>query len=138
MKKLWAGLVLAIVAFVSYFFFFLRFPITRDVPWVPVILFLVTFVLLFAGLRSVFAGGTRLRKIAASALTLASLGIVAFFCLTVFEGRNLPASKGAPAVGQKVPDFTLPDVNRHPVSLAKLLTAPGTKGVLLVFYRGYW
>jgi peroxiredoxin len=50
----------------------------------------------------------------------------------------MPASPAAPAVGAKAPDFTLPDTNNRPVTLAQLLAAPGSKGVILVFYRGYW
>src|ERR1043165_834956 len=43
-----------------------------------------------------------------------------------------------PAVGAKAPDFTLPDANGKPVALSQLLGAPNSKGVLLIFYRGYW
>lgn len=55
--------------------------------------------------------------------------------------QQLPASEGAPRVGEKAPDFRLPDANGSPVSLHDLLT--GQEGaeanwVLLVFYRGYW
>ena len=53
----------------------------------------------------------------------------------------LPASPGAPRVGEKAPDFTLADTAGKPVSLASLLK-PAESGekpwVLLVFYRGYW
>jgi peroxiredoxin len=47
-------------------------------------------------------------------------------------------------VGQKAPEFVLADANNNPVALSSLLSAamPGSqappKGVLLVFYRGYW
>ena len=40
--------------------------------------------------------------------------------------------------GAEAPDFTLPDVEHHSVSLASLITEPSTKQVLLIFYRGYW
>jgi hypothetical protein len=56
--------------------------------------------------------------------------------------RDVPRSAGAPQVGQRVPDFTLPDSTNQPVSIAALFSAaPGTaqpKALLLVFYRGYW
>ncbi|MEA2344903.1 MAG: hypothetical protein QOF63_3072, partial [Thermoanaerobaculia bacterium] len=42
------------------------------------------------------------------------------------------------AVGAKAPDFVLLDINRKPVALAQLLAASSNKGVILVFYRGYW
>ena len=53
----------------------------------------------------------------------------------------LPTSAGAPAVGVKAPDFTLPDANGTAVTLSRLDGGGGSaKGswVLLVFYRGYW
>jgi peroxiredoxin len=56
--------------------------------------------------------------------------------------KQLPASRGAPQVGQKAPDFTLKDTSEKPVALSELLSTPVNgskpKGVLLVFYRGYW
>lgn len=44
---------------------------------------------------------------------------------------------GAPAVrvGERPPDFTLPDAAGRPVSLAELR---GKKPVIIVFYRGHW
>ena len=68
---------------------------------------------------------------------------MAFFIFAIFiAGRWMPASTGAPHVGQKVPEFTLPDVNGRQVSLNQLLSDPidgkAPKGVLLVFYRGWW
>jgi peroxiredoxin len=53
---------------------------------------------------------------------------------------QLPLSTGAPYVGQKVPDFTLPDQHGKPVSLEGLLKPAGAgefKGLVLIFYRGY-
>jgi len=54
----------------------------------------------------------------------------------------MPALAAALRVGAKTPDFTLADSDNKAVSLAGLLTEPicgaAPKGVLLVFYRGYW
>jgi len=76
-------------------------------------------------------------------MTTLGVLIIAFFVFIAFiEARRLPASAGAPQVGQRAPDFTLTDINNKPVALAELLTQPVNnkppKGVLLIFYRGYW
>jgi len=74
--------------------------------------------------------------LAASILILVALGSASL------AHAQLPLSTGAPYVGQKAPNFTLPDQNGKPVSLSDLLApaAPGKKhgGVVLIFYRGYW
>ena len=129
--RLWGGLALAVLAIVSYFAFFSRFPVTRDVPWVPFLLFVVAAVLLVSGWRR--ATG----KILPSIVAVLGFLLMGFFTyLVTIDSRDVPASAGAPAVGQKAPEFTLADTNNRPVSLASALA--GSKGVLLVFYRGYW
>src|SRR5689334_9694962 len=142
----WAGLLLALVGFLSYLFVFYRFPVTRDVPWVSFLLFAAALACVAVGLRRAFARPPAYRgRVSAPILAALSVAIVAFFCYGVFAGsRDLPASAGAPKVGQKAPAFTLPDSTGRQVSLAALLAEPfgaaarPPKGVLLVFYRGYW
>lgn len=54
---------------------------------------------------------------------------------------RIAESPNAPKVGEKAPEFTLPDTDGKPVSLAGLLkpAAGGERSwVLLIFYRGYW
>jgi len=148
MKKLnwqiWAGFLLSLIAGISFQLVFMRWPITRDFPWANLILFAVAMVLLFLGLRRAFKPDKRLVSKIFSSLA-AALGVLmlAAFLFSVFVyGRWLPASAAAPQVGQKAPDFTLTDANNKPVTLAQLLTEPVNnrppKGVLLIFYRGYW
>ncbi|HXH90982.1 MAG TPA: hypothetical protein VNN25_05340 [Thermoanaerobaculia bacterium] len=132
--QLWSGFALSIAAFVSYFVFFARFPITRDMPWVSLILFAIAIALLVIGLRR--ATG---RRIGAWIVTTLGILVFALFCFDIFIGAKwLPTSSHAPAIGSKAPDFVLLDIHRKPVALAGLLTEPATKGVLLIFYRGYW
>ena len=144
---LWAGFLLTLIASFSYFAFFVRFPVTRDFPWVNLLLFLLAAVLVVAGIRRGFAPDRRrpgLAKTATSIVTALSVLVFAFFVFAIFiAGRWLPASTGAPHVGQKVPDFTLSDSNGRQVSLPQLLAEPvmngkAPNGVLLVFYRGWW
>ena len=131
---LWSGFALSGVAFATYFAFFLRFPVTRDFPIPSLILFAIAIVLLVVGLRR-----AQHRRPLAWIVTVLGIGIAAFFCLAVFIAtKQLPASENAPAVGAKAPDFVLLDISRKPVALAQLLAAPSNKGVVLIFYRGYW
>jgi len=140
----WTGFLLSLFAFLSYFFIFVWFPITRDFPWANLLLFVCAIALLVFGLRRAFAKERPLRsKITASIVTTLGVLICAMFLFAYFvAGRWLPESRGAPHVGQKAPDFTLTDSKNKQVSLAELLSTPingqAPKGVLLVFYRGYW
>lgn len=141
---LWAGFLLTFLAFLSYPFLFIEWPITRDFPWLNLLLFAFALVLLFIGVRRAFRPERRLiSKIVAPILATLSVLVIAFFIfIALIQSRWLPASQAAPAVGQKAPEFTLTDTNGQPVTLASLLSQPinskPPKGVLLIFYRGYW
>ncbi|HYM61096.1 MAG TPA: hypothetical protein VEZ11_09410 [Thermoanaerobaculia bacterium] len=140
---IWAGFVLTPIAFFSYIFFFSRFVVTRDVPWTAFLLFAAAAILLIGGLRRAFARESAYRgRIAGPILAIVSAGIMVLAVFGIYVGSRLPASPGAPRVGQNAPPFVMLDTNKRAVSLSDLLTAPvaghAPKGVLLVFYRGYW
>ncbi len=131
---LWTGFVLSVAAFASYFAFFIRFPATRDVPVPSLLLFAGAIALLVIGLRRATT-----RRVLAWIVTVVGVAIGVFFCVALFVGTKLlPASKHAPAVGTKAPEFVLLDTNRKPVALSQLIATPGNKAVILIFYRGYW
>jgi hypothetical protein len=150
MKKfnwpIWAGFLLSVIAFLSYPTFFVRFAATRDFPWVNLLLFMIAVALTLIGIRRAFAADRphpKRSKVAGSALGILSVVVLGFFVFSIFViARWLPASAGAPRVGQKAPDFTLTDSTGKSVSLGDLLISPVDgkipKGVLLIFYRGYW
>ena len=141
---IWAGFLLSLFAVVSYLFIFVRWPVTRDFPWANLLIFCVAALVIFIGVRRAFAPERRKRsKILASILTTLSAAVLGLFVVSFFiASRWLPAAKGAPQVGQQAPDFLLADTNNKNVSLAELLSSPingkPAKGVLLIFYRGYW
>jgi hypothetical protein len=145
----WLGLVFSMVAFVSYFLVFARFPVTRNVPWANFLLFGAGAAFLGVGLKRVLGGAQPLRgKIVSSILTLLSVSIFGVFCFVIFHAtRQLPASLESPKIGQKAPEFALRDTDGNLVSLSTLLSTPldpaspsrsAPKAVLLIFYRGYW
>jgi hypothetical protein len=142
--RLWAGFLLSALAFGSYFSFFVEFPLTRNFPWANLLLFALAAGLLVVGIGRAFRRPELYRgKVFGPVLAGLSVLIFGFFAFVVFiVGREMPASSAAPRVGAKAPDFTLMDAGNKPVSLAALLTeavhGAAPKGVMLVFYRGYW
>lgn len=135
--SLWIGFLCSLAGLGSYVFFS-QFPVTRDFPWANLLLFLIAAVFLGHGLIRAFAQPEAFRgKVFGPVLAAASLLVFAFFSYgALVVVRQIPASAGAPRVGQKAPEFTLPDQNGRPVALADLISS--NKGVLLIFYRGYW
>jgi len=142
--QIWAGFVVSFIAAISYGFLFVRWPLTREFPWANLVLFAIAFVLLFAGVRRAFKPGkSNVAKIfSCLAAAFGVLMLAAFLFLIFVMGSWLPKSAGAPQVGQKAPDFTLTDSNNRAMTLKQLLSEPFNnkppKGVLLIFYRGYW
>src|SRR5919109_5429002 len=92
---LWAGFLLSIAAFFSYFAFFVNFPVTRDFPWANLLLFGLAAVLLVLGLRRAYTPeATRRRRILASTLAVLSIAIFGFFSYGIFvAARQLPSAK---------------------------------------------
>ena len=137
--SLWTGFLFVLVGIFSYTFF-AQFPITRDFPWANLLLFGVGGILLVAGLVRAFGKPQLYRgKIFGPIFALLSLLAFSFFAYGAFYlVRQVPASTSAPRVGEKAPDFTLPDQNGKPVALSDLLSAPKSAGAVLIFYRGFW
>jgi xanthine/uracil permease len=141
---IWLGFLLSLFALVSYPFIFVNWAVTRDFPWANLLLFGIAAALLFVGVRRAFSPDRwRISKIVAPVVASLSILILGLFLFSFFvASRWLPASRGAPQVGQKAPEFTLADTNNRQVSLSSLLTEPingkPAKGVLMIFYRGYW
>lgn len=141
-SALWLGVLLILLAIFSntLYFFHLSF---HAIPWLNVTLPILALLVLFVGVVRAFRQPQVYRgKIWGTILTVLSLLICVGSVLFFMIARSVPRSAGAPQIGQRVPDFTLPDSTGQPVSLTQLFAAtPGVappKAVLLVFYRGYW
>ncbi len=134
----WAGFGLTLVAILSYFLFFYRFPATRDIPWVTYLLFVPAVILLVAGVKRAFGQPERYRgKISGPLLSTVSITLIGLFCYMVLAlTKDLPSPDSALRVGQHAPEFTLADASGHPVALRDILQQ--NRAAVLIFYRGYW
>jgi hypothetical protein len=135
---LWAGFAVVVLSVVSYVPVFALFPITRDIPWMNYLLFVVGGVLLAVGLKRAYREPDRYRgKISGPILSVLSLLIAGFFVVGVlYLTKQIPASPDAPRAGQPAPPFTLSSADGKQVALSDLLK--GHRAVVLIFYRGYW
>lgn len=142
----WAGFGLSMGALAGYVLWVNE---TRAVFWPALLLFLVAAVLLFSGWKRRSREPELYRgKIAGYVLTSLSALILGLFGFLVYEvSKVFPEAKNSPQIGQRAPEFSLVDATRENFTLAQLLSTPitnsgsaarATKGVLVVFYRGYW
>jgi len=151
---LWLGFALVLAGTLSYQYFFIRFPVTRDFPWANLILLAIAFALIAVGLRRAYGQPDAYRgKIFGPILAVLGVCAAGFFLFVVFYFVKLvPASAGAPRAGAAAPEFTIPDSLGRPVTLSTLLATPfqsndwpqartseyKSNGLVLIFYRGYW
>jgi hypothetical protein len=143
--RLWVGFTVAVLALVVYVVVFWS---TRDVLWVSLALFVVSAIVLAAGLRRSFGRREAYRgQVAGPILAGCSALILVVFGLASNEvSKHFPAAHHAPKVGQAAPEFKLVNTAGKSVTLADVLSEPvaqaagahAPKGVLLVFYRSHW
>ena len=133
---LWLGFLFVIAGLMTYPIF-AQYPITRDFPWANLLLFGVGGILLVVGLARAFGRPQVYRgKILGSIFTALALFAFAFFAYEIFYVlRQVPLSAQAPRVGEKAPEFTLPDQTGNQIALTNLLSP---NGAVLIFYRGHW
>ena len=116
----------AVVAYASL----LRVPLVRNHPEGYVVAFAAATAL--AVLAVTRARRRRWPAWVALALSALLLAAGAWFDLVL---ARVPVTPSVLRVGERPPDFTLPDAAGRPVTLSAYR---GHKPVILVFYRGYW
>ena len=139
----WIGLLLTVLGALSNVLPFIGFP-AAPVPWISFLLSLIGFAVVLFGLWRAFGQSTGYKgklssAVAAAFSMLFFSGAIVFF----WSARHIPReSADAPQVGQRVPDFTLPNSTGQSVSLTQLFSGSAEKeppkALLLIFYRGYW
>src|SRR5207245_11784324 len=103
--SLWAGFAVSVAAFVAHPALFVRFPVTRDFPWASLLMFAAGLGLLARGLRRAYREPQIYRgKIFGPVLMTLGVALAGLFCFVFFDlARQIPASTGAPRVGQPAP-----------------------------------
>ena len=122
--------VLVALGAIAGYALLLRVPVVRNHPEGYVIAFALATAL--AALAVVRARGRRWPASIVLGLTGLLLLAGAWFNFVVAQ---VPVTPTPLRVGERPPEFTLPDATGRPVSLADYR---GKKPVVLVFYRGYW
>jgi cytochrome oxidase Cu insertion factor (SCO1/SenC/PrrC family) len=122
--------ILVAIAAIAAYVLLIRIPLVRNHPEGYVIAFALATVL---AALAVARARTR-RWPAWLALGFCSLLLVGGAAYNFVIAR-VPDTPTALRVGERPPDFTLPDAGGRPVTLADYR---GQKPVLIVFYRGYW
>lgn len=144
---LWVGFLVVLIGALSYKPFFARFPSTRDVPWVNMLISVVGIGMMGVGLKRAFQKADLYRgRVIGTVVAIAGVAVIGYFLLRVcYLERRLPISINAPRVGEKAPDLTLLDTDGNSITLSRLLASPAgstgsskTNGVVLIFYRGHW
>ena len=140
--RLWLGFFFSLLAPFGFFFLF---EITRAAFWIGLLCCVVAVTLLAGGLKRSYSAPESYRgKVAGPILAVLSLVMVGAFAFGTYMTRQAYAmARNAPVVGAKAPEFSLVDSKDSPTTLATLLSGPtpgghAQRGVLLVFYRGYW
>jgi cytochrome oxidase Cu insertion factor (SCO1/SenC/PrrC family) len=132
MRSAWLAIVSVVVAVgaVVAYALLIRVPLVRNHPSAYVVACALAVAL--AVLALVRARGRRWPAWIALGLTTLLLAGSGWFN---FIAARIPSTPTVVRVGERPPDFTLPDAEGRPVSLADFR---GKKPVVLVFYRGYW
>jgi hypothetical protein len=128
----WIAPLVAIAGFLSYYAFFSRWPVFRDVPWLNLLILLGATALSVIGLRRARPGWGRAGSIAGLVVSAGLLGLLVYYCFVFSYG--LPDPNRVVADGTRIPSITLASWDGRPVDVAE--AARGD--LILVFYRGYW
>lgn len=121
------GTLLTLTGGVSYF-------LLLSVPWIRTYA-IPNILLAVLGVVICFVAVKRRRSIPVILGTAFSTLIATVFLLSIFVLMRLPPPQTAWAVGQSLPDITLPNQDGREVSITDYR---GKGPVLLVFYRGFW
>lgn len=133
---LWIGPLVAFVGVVSYFQVFARYPALRDTPWLNAPVIAAGVVLSIVAVARAYRdpGRWRGRVVGVVGLAFSALFAGLFFWYILSYSSTAPAPAAGTLAMETAPDFTLPDRDGAPVSLAD---QRGRKAVV-VFYRGFW
>ncbi len=128
----WLCPLVAIPGFLSYWLFFVQWPLFRDFPWLNLLFLSVAIGLGGVAVYRARTRWSRVGSVAGLALSLLLTGLLSYYCF-VFS-YQVPDAGRAAGTGTPLPAMTLASWDGRPVDLAEA----GRGKLILVFYRGYW
>ena len=128
------GPLIALAAVLSYFFVFVQWSATRNVPWLTLLLLLCAIAFSGYGCARAWAGGPG-RKISGVFSTLFSLLIAGSFAWYAFSfSYGVPDKAQTAGLGTALPDMVLVSETGESVNVRDV----AEDQLILVFFRGYW
>ncbi len=129
------GLALVLVGILSYFLFFYRFPSTRDLPWLNLLIIGLGVAFAWKGFRAGRPQAPAWRPGLRSLLFFVSLSLSGLFVYYIFYLSYQIPPPSAVTTSLKTPaGFVLRNHQNRPVALSDFRGRP----LIISFYRGHW
>ena len=128
----WMGPLIAVPGFLSYWLFFVQWPLFRDFPWMNLLILSLAIGISLVGVRRARTRRGRIGSVAGLTFSLLLTGLLSYYCFVL--SYQVPDAGRAVATGTPLPAVTLVSWDGKPIDLGEA----GRDELILVFYRGYW
>lgn len=131
---LWLGPVLAVAGFLSYYMFFVTWPIFRDTAWLNLLILGVAGFISIHGMRRGWSQGLwrKFAGVAGTTLSVLLTGVLMYYCYVL--SYQLPSTDLVITEGKPLPAMRLEANDGRLIDIGEV----GRDQLILVLYRGYW
>ncbi len=130
--RAWIGPLVAIFGLLSYFTLFYRWPLTRDLPWLNLLILLAA---IGVSLTALPRARSTAGRVGGGVGLFVSVALAGLLCFYVFSlSYRLPDAGRVVDDGTRLPEISLASARGEAVDVA----AAARDKLILVFYRGHW